>query len=277
LTVPGLVLAASLWTAVASADDINCNPVTGQITMNGNGVVVVEKTATGVEINHSANFVSNAASQYKLNYCKQCQVPFTDTVTGAGSSLISHMKSTYLPQAVFCYAANSITSLPQPVPAGIATYAAAIKEGLTSLMGHTETVVTRDTKIYHGTNSGDATTIMTKGPALVGNGISGAGFYTSSDKALAVAFGHVSQIPADVIQFDLKTDLPVCKIPSALKNDNVMNIFPVDRYRSLLRALGTDCALMRNQLTFTGVTGTEILFWTDGQLKYLGNRRRQKE
>lgn len=277
LTIPGLVLAASLWAPLASADDINCNPVTRKITFNGNGVVVVEKTAAGVETNHSATFVSNAANQYKLNYCKKCQVPFTDTVTGSGSSLISHMKSTYLPEAVFCYAANPITSLPQPVPAGVATYTAAIKEGLTSLMGHTETVVTEDTKIYHGTNSAAATTIITKGPALVGNGISGAGFYTSNDKMLAVAFGHVSQTPADIIQFDLKKDLPVCKIPSALRNDNIMNIFPVDRYRSLLRALGTDCALMRNQLTFTGVTGTEILFWTDSQLKYLGNRKRQKE
>lgn len=277
LAVPGLALAASLWPVAASADDINCNPLTGEMTFTGNSAVVVEKTAAGAEINHSSHFVSNAANQYKLNYCKKCQTPFTDTLNGSGSSLISHMTSAYLPQAVFCYAANPITSLPMAAPAGIATHAAAIKEGLKSLMGHTETVVTKDTKIYHGTNSGAATAIITKGPALVGNGISGTGFYTSSDKALAVAFGHVSQNQADVIQFDLKKDLPVCKIPSALKNDNVMNIFPVDRYRNLLQALGTDCALMRNKLTYNGVTGTEIVFWTDSQLKHLGNRKRQKE
>jgi hypothetical protein len=269
-------VAVSLSATGAFADDINCDPMTGNITFIGKSAVVVEKTSAGVEITHSSNFVSNAASQYKLNYCKKCQTPFTDPASGPGSSLVSHMKSIYLPQAVFCYGANSITT-PEQVPDGVTAYAAAIKTGLTSLMGHRETTLAKDTKLYHGTDARSATAIITQGPALLGNGMSGTGFYTSSDKALAVAFGRINQSPADVIQFDLKKDLPVCKIPSALRNDNVLNIFPLDRYRRLLQALGTDCALMRNKLNYGGVTGTEVVFWTNNQLKYLGNRKRQKE
>jgi len=272
-----LALAACLSLGSAFADDISANPITGEIVFTGSSAVVMEKTPAGVETSHSANFVINPANQYKLNYCKKCQTSFTDTVTGPGSSLISHMRSAYLPAAIFSFAANTITSLPMQVPAGTSNYTAAIKEGLTSLMGHAETVVTKDTKIYHGTNAASATAIITQGPALVGNGITGSGLYTTTDKPLAVAFGHLTQNPADVIQFDLKKDLPVCKLPAAFKNDNVMNVFPVDRYRNLLLALGTDYPLMRNKLSFDGATGTEIVFWTENQLKYLGNRKRQKE
>jgi hypothetical protein len=277
LLMRALGAALSIVTAAQAAPDISCNVITKDITFSGNGAVVVEKNGP-TETNLSSNFTLVAGLQYKLKECKNCKVAFTDTTNGPGSSIISHITSTYFTAGQFCYLAHTITSLgTAAVPAGLAGHAAEIKAGLAGMVGYSEKTLEKSTVLYHGTPPAGANSIITDEIKLVGNGITGLGFYTSSDRKLAVAFGHLNANPCTVIKLTLKKDLPVCKIPPALKNENLLNIFPINNYRALLSELGVDCALMRNNLSFHGVTGTEVVFWQKTQLGAINQRQRQND
>jgi hypothetical protein len=274
-------------TAAEAAPDIACDPMTRMLRFRepGKGAVVIEKLANGVEETRTDDFAIAAGSQYRL-VCNsgKCRVPYTDVVTqtngdGPGSSIISHMDGAFYPADVFCYLARTITVANHNPPANIASHAAAIKAGLRTLVGYEEgqTLKVSEGPLFHGTSDFNASTIVTKGIRLVGNGITGLGFYTTTSRPLAVEFGRLHANPSTLVKMPLKRDLPVCKIPPPLKNDHVVNVFAVNVYGDLLDVLGVSCAFMRNSLTHNGVTGTEVVFRSLDQLDVLASRGKEQE